>query len=82
MKLNKSKCKVLHLERNNPMQQDRLGTDWLGSSSAEKAVEGAVLVDDREPEPILSSVFINNLDDGTEHTLSKFAEDIKWESSQ
>ena len=27
MKFNNGKCKVLHVERNNPRHQDRLGTD-------------------------------------------------------
>jgi len=30
------KCKVPHLGRKNPMQQDVLGTDWLQSSFAPK----------------------------------------------
>lgn len=30
------KSKVLHLERNNPTHQYRLGTSWVGSNSAEK----------------------------------------------
>lgn len=34
--LSKDKCKVLLLGLNNPMQQYRLGTTLLGSSSAEK----------------------------------------------
>jgi len=41
----KGKCRVLHLERNNPMHQYRLGVDLLESSSAERHV--GVLVDDR-----------------------------------
>ena len=36
MKLNKEKCKVLHLRRNNPIHQHKLGADWLESSFVEK----------------------------------------------
>lgn len=38
MKLNKNKSKVLHMGRNNPLEQYKLETDWLGSSSAEKSL--------------------------------------------
>ena len=45
MRFNKSKCRVLHLGRNNHTYQYRLGDDLLERSSEEKGL--GVLVDDR-----------------------------------
>ncbi|GAB0182457.1 mitochondrial enolase superfamily member 1 [Grus japonensis] len=45
MKINNGKHRVLHLEKNNPSYQYRLGVDLLGSSSAQKDL--GVLADNK-----------------------------------
>jgi len=37
-KQSKDKCKVMHLEWMKPLLWDRLGTDWLWSSSVKKTL--------------------------------------------
>ncbi|KAJ7414087.1 hypothetical protein WISP_86323 [Willisornis vidua] len=38
-RFNNGKCKVLHMDLNNPRLQHRLGADWLESSPGEKDLE-------------------------------------------
>jgi len=45
LKFSKGKCFILRLEQHRPMQQHRLGTDWLSGSLAEKNL---VLMDSKD----------------------------------
>ncbi|GAB0179898.1 triadin [Grus japonensis] len=40
MKINKAKCKVLHVGRRNPKHNYRLGREWIQSSPEEKDLGG------------------------------------------
>jgi len=45
MRVNNTKCHVLHFSQSNPMQRYWLGVEWLASCPVEKDLE--VLVDRR-----------------------------------
>lgn len=45
MEFKKRRCKVLHLDRNNPVHWNMLGAVWLESSFAERVLQ--ILVDNK-----------------------------------
>ncbi|RMC15060.1 hypothetical protein DUI87_07240 [Hirundo rustica rustica] len=49
MKFCKSKCRVLHFGRNNPLQRYRLGTVWLDSAQEERDLGALVTAAEHEP---------------------------------